>query len=95
MNINIIPDYTLQLQIDIHDHADLESDQRRRQVNLKIERIHLRSLNVYRFTDTQFKDQFRVNKNTFRRIVEELTPFLKETSKSDGIAAQQKVCVRF
>lgn len=58
---------------------------------LKVQRLLGRSNSVYNLPDSEFRKSYRVNKATFERIIQELTPFLKINRRSDGISVESKV----
>lgn len=48
-----------------------EYENRRRSRQLRIERVLIRQRNIYRLSDGEFKNNFRICKHTFERILHE------------------------
>lgn len=68
-----------------------EEEQRNLCLTLKLDRLSSRSKSVFNLPDNEFRNLFRVNKAAIKRVILELTPFLKSNRRSDGISIETKV----
>lgn len=79
----------VQMFFQLGDLNELENRRRMRQ--LRIERVLIRQRSIYWLSDGEFKNNFRIGKHTFERILHELTPHLTNMNRSDGISVEKKV----